>query len=200
MNIRRLDLEFINASEPESTQLFSVLYTECEESERAFENPHFTAQGLVVDFRALDDPKESIFETFEPPPALAEYFKADSRVVEVNAKSLEEISSAAFGTLESEGKDFAANIEDDRMIQLEELRFTKEGRVTDIGWAIQPKVLKGKGSESAQKAWYNGFDVRTERAEDLGRQSSPTRSPQSTFLTKSSSTSCRKDSIKLNKM
>jgi hypothetical protein len=120
---------------------------------------------LSVVFEAADNPEASVYESFEPTPALTTFFDTSSGDILANTKGLKEMADAAFGKQQQQDPE---DTNDDALKEsgglqaVLDLLFASGGSATDIGSCPDPRT-KFKGSDMHEKLleYYNGVDVTT---------------------------------------
>jgi len=65
-----------------------ILLDSWDETKSTFAREHNTDFVVHVTFEAVDDSSESIYESFDPPPAIAAYFDTSSDNINLNSNTL----------------------------------------------------------------------------------------------------------------
>jgi hypothetical protein len=97
IDIRSIELHYSNLALSNGKITRDILCGAWKESKRTFADDANTNLVLHVSFEALDDPEQDIFESFEPPPQIAEYFDTESSDVAMNDQALADAAANAFG-------------------------------------------------------------------------------------------------------
>jgi len=168
INIRSLDLKYRDARHPSRHPLSKdALRDAWWETKRAFEDAAHSEFMLHVVFEALDDPGLSVYESFEPPPALSAYFNTESGDVCGHGSALSATAATAFGlaaitdtpTAEADLQDPSTNGAEALPTFLD-LVFSQSASVGDIGESPDPRKKFPKPRDHARlMLYYDGFDV-----------------------------------------
>lgn len=167
MNIRTLELHYVYAGTPEKPRMVkNILVDAWDETKSTLAREHNTDFVVHVTFEAVDDLSESIYESFEPPPAIAAYFDTASGDVLSHTDELAATASAAFPP---DNTSQASQAEAPPIVKAPEnlpafldLVFSQSGGAGEVGSPPDP----GKKYPRAQDkkhllAWYDGHDVAT---------------------------------------
>ena len=168
MNIRALDLEYTNPTLSQGKLTRDVLRDDWSESRSTFENDANANFILRVVFQALDDPDEGIYESFEPPSAISDFFHTSTGDVMADDTGISKMAAAAFSSHQNQPE---ATVSGESSNKAEpfagphyvDLMFGHGGGSNEIGEAPDPKK-DFKGADGHQKLlkWYDGYDVTTE--------------------------------------
>lgn len=124
---------------------------------------------LSVIFEATDEPQPSVYESFEPTPALATLFNTSSGDVTVNTKGFKEMADTACSKQRHQPQqqgspdpeDNAPN-EGEGLQAVLDLLFTTRTSTLDISSCPDPKTkFKGPGIHENLLDYYDGIDVTT---------------------------------------
>jgi hypothetical protein len=154
MNIRSLELKFQGGG---SMQRTNVLTKSWDHFKSTLDDPSNKDISMRVLFEALDDDDDEIYESFEPPPAMTNYFDTSSGDVQASVEALKEMTEAALNNCvpELERSGVGAG-----MPAFLDLAFGCGGSANDIGSPPDPNVKFPKPSDKKEKlAWYDGYDV-----------------------------------------
>lgn len=166
MNIRSLTLTYHNHLLSKGRQSVNVLRAQWVFTKQLFTDAANSAFALRVVFEALDDPEESVYESSEPPPALAGYFSTGSGNVAVNTKGVTAIANAAFGAPHQNPPPTTAadnGAKDDGTGSFLDFIFGPSHARQDIGSRPNPKSKFPRPEDhAALLKYYDGHDVMTE--------------------------------------
>jgi hypothetical protein len=130
------------------------------ESKRTFADDANTNLVLHVSFEALDNSEQDIFESFEPPPQIAEYFDTESSDVAMNDQALADAAANAFGT-EQAAQETSTNSRE--LPSFVEIAFSVGRGADDIGSAPnQKEKFPAQKDFEAMREYYDDCDVTTE--------------------------------------
>ncbi|QKX54988.1 uncharacterized protein TRUGW13939_02078 [Talaromyces rugulosus] len=133
MDIERLRLDYIITSD-EEPRSDNILVGDWDETLSTFDNKDFSRFSVKVLFAAIKNNGVSLFESFEPLPALTSFFTTVESDVTVNAQNV--------------NKDL-----------IEYFKSIPASNSNEVGHPPEPKTFD---SREAFIAYYSGFDVETE--------------------------------------
>lgn len=133
MDIRRLHLQYTITSSEEQ-RMVNILIGDWDKTLSIFDNKDFSSFTVKVLFAAVEDNSVSLFESFEPLPALASFFTTAESDVTVNVQNVNK------------------NL-------IEYLESIPASNSDEVGLPPEPKAFDNKNDFLA---YYSGFDVETE--------------------------------------
>jgi hypothetical protein len=163
INIRSLLLEYSNPALSQGKLERDILRDDWDVTQSTFANDANSDFVVHVHFEALDDPEDSVFESFEPPPAIAAFFDTSSGHVTANSERLAEVAACAFEPEEEKQKEKSQAPSESTLPNFLDLAFGQGKSSSDIGAAPDPrnKFPRVKQHPALLK-YYDNFDVTTE--------------------------------------
>ena len=159
INIRTLELQYTNLALSQSRLHRDILRDDWVDTQSTFADSANSEFVVHVQFEALDDPEEGIYESFQPPPAIAAFFDTSSGEVRSNAVSVAQIAAAAFDDKDKQ-LEAAESSPTNNLPTFLELAFGHGGSACDIGAPPDPKKKFPKQSQHhALLRYYDGIDV-----------------------------------------
>lgn len=163
INIRSLTLQYRS---PQGSETLDLLRADWAKTKSTFSNSANANFTLRVVFQALDDPEDSVYESFETPPALSAFFDTSSGDVATKTDGLKAIADAAFDTQEQKPPSPTSKIptEGVGLLAFLDLVFSCGGSSNSIGSCPDPKKKFPRPEDhEALLRYYDGFDVTTEQ-------------------------------------
>jgi hypothetical protein len=165
IDIRSIKLRYTNMAYGNLTK--DILHCEWKESKSTFLDDENSNLVLHVSFEALDNPEQNIFESFEPPPQIAEYFDIESSDVAMNNLALTDAATNAFGAeqaTEAIEPQLSGTSKSNRELPSSvEIAFSAGRGADDIGSAPDPREkFPAQKDFEALLEYYDNFDVTSE--------------------------------------